>query len=85
MTQAIRVRAVDFLNGATERASLARLGASALRSGVSPEATAALVRLTCQAHGLDGELSRDYTPDHLKELASIKLIYWPGGDTVRLV
>lgn len=82
----VRITKVEFLNKDTLENSLGRLGLSTLPGGVSPLATAALVGLTCQAHGIQvGGIRRDYEETLLRELASIKLIFWPGGDTVQMV
>lgn len=81
----VRIEAIEFLNGDSVRYSIGRLGQSALPSGVSSAATVALVRLTCQAHGVDVYgLSRDYLVRHLRELSSLKLIYWNGDDSLKL-
>jgi hypothetical protein len=80
-----RVNSVGFLNDTSERDSIARLGQSALDSGVSSAATAALVRLTCQAHGIDVGASREYLIRHLEELSGLSLIWWAGTSEVKLV
>jgi len=82
----VHISAVGFLNGDTPEKSIGRLGMGVLPSGVSPLATATLVRLTCQAHNVQvAGLSRSYDEEILRELTSIKLIFWPGGDTVLMV
>jgi hypothetical protein len=83
---AVRINEVGFLNQDTPEHSIGRLGMSSLPGGVSPLATVALVRLTCQAHGVKvGGLGPHYEAALLKELHSIRLIFWPGGDTVQMV
>lgn len=83
-----RINTVGFLNDTSHADSIGRLGMSVLKSGVSPSATVALVRLTCQAFddvkvtGLD---DFDYSDDDLRELKSISLIHWTGADWVKLV
>lgn len=75
-----RITKVDFLNKDTFEESIGRLGMSALHNGVSPEAIAVLVRLTCQAHGVQVVgLHTTYDETLLKELASISLIFWREG------
>lgn len=81
----IDVTSVGFLNDTSMRDSIARLGQSTLTSGVSSAATAALVRLTCHAHGIQVDQGRTCMVRHLKELHSLRLIYWPGGSEVKLV
>ncbi len=81
----VHIEIVGFLNDDSMRDSIARLGQSALESGVSTAATAALVRLTCQAYGIRVDESHDYLVRHLKELDSLSLIYWRGTDFVKLV
>jgi hypothetical protein len=81
----IRIKTVEFLNDDSMRDSIARLGQSALKSGVSTAATAALVRLTCQAHGIRVDESHDYLVRHLRELHRLGLIYWPETDLVKMV
>lgn len=82
----VLINEVGFLNEDTLKQSVGRLGMATLPSGVSPLATATLVRLTCQAHGVQvAGLSREYEENLLKELASIKLIFWPGGNAVQMV
>lgn len=81
----IRIETVGFLNDTSERDSIGRLGMSTLRSGTSSAATAALVRLTCQAHGIRVDESHDYLVRHLKELDGLSLINWRGTDTVKMV
>ncbi len=82
----VHIRAVGFLNDESERWSIGRLGMASLPLGVSAEAVAALARLTCQAHDVKVHgMSRDYRVAHLLELASIKLVFWPGSDTVKMV
>jgi hypothetical protein len=81
-----RVSRVGFLNEKDHASSVARLGAAALPSGVSPQAVVTLARLTCQAHDIHmSGLRSDYDEDDLLELQSVKLIHWTGGDTVNLV
>lgn len=83
--ETVPVTWVGFLNGCSPEDSIGRLGQSALESGVSSAAVAALVRLTCQAHGIPVHgLSTDYLDVHLRELKSLKLIHWTGGDTLHL-
>lgn len=79
------VNSVGFLNDTSERDSIARLGQSALDSGVSSAATAALARLTCQAHGVNVGVSNVYLVRHLKELSGLSLIWWAGTSEVKLV
>jgi len=82
----VHISAVGFLNEGTPEKSIGRLGMGVLPNGVSPLATAALVRLTCQAHNIRvAGISRSYDEEILRELASIKLIFWPSGDTVMMV
>lgn len=82
----VRIDKIGFLNLDTLEASIGRLGMSTLPSAVSPLATATLVRLTCQAHGVKvGGLGTHYEEALLEELHSIRLIFWPGGDTVQMV
>lgn len=82
------INSVGFLGDATHSDSLGRLGMAALDNGVGDSAVKALVRLTCQAFddvkvtGLD---DRTYTEADLRELKSISLIHWTGGDWVKLV
>jgi hypothetical protein len=77
---------IEFLNCDTMEDSIGRLGMSTLRNAVSPLATAALARLTCQAHGVQvAGLHTWYEEEILKELHSIRLIYWTDGDTVKMV
>ncbi|AXH66320.1 hypothetical protein SEA_SATIS_161 [Streptomyces phage Satis] len=79
------INSVGFLNDTSERDSIARLGQSALDSGVSSAATAALVRLTCQAHGINVGASREYLVRHLEELSGLSLIWWAGTSEAKLV
>lgn len=81
----IHVTSVGFLNDTSERDSIGRLGQSTLSSGVSSAATAALVRLTCQAHGIRVDESHGYLIRHLEELSSISLIWWAGTNEVKMV
>lgn len=82
----VRITEIQFLNGTTPEGSIGRLGMSVLPSGVSPLATAALVRLTCQAHNVAvGGLSNLYEEALLGELHSLRLVYWTGGNVVRMV
>lgn len=81
----IRVTSVGFLNDDSMRDSIARLGQSALDSGVSSAATAALVRLTCQAHDIRVDESHDYLVRHLEELSALGLVWWAGTSEVKLV
>lgn len=84
--ETVRIDQIGFLNGDDLADSVGRLGQSALRSGVSSAATAALVRLTCQAHGVQVTgLSRDYLDVHLEELHSLRLVYWTGGSSLKMV
>lgn len=82
----VLINKIGFLNQDTLEDSIGRLGMSTLPSAVSPLATATLARLTCQAHGVKvGGLGTRYEEALLKELHSIRLIFWPGGDTVQMV
>lgn len=81
----ILIAEVGFLNDTSERDSIGRLGMSTLHNGVSTAATAALARLTCQAHGIRVDESHRYLVRHLKELHSLRLVYWPGGSEVKMV
>lgn len=84
--ETVRINEIDFLNADDLADSVGRLGQSTLRSGVSSAATAALVRLTCQAHGIQvAGLSRDYLNVHLEELHSLRLVYWTGGNSLKMV
>ena len=80
----VHIDSVGFLNDTSMRDSIARLGQSALGSGVSSAATAALVRLTCQAHEIRVDESHEYLVRHLRELSSLKLICWNGDDSLKL-
>lgn len=82
----IHIHHVGFLNEDTVENSLGRLGMAVLPSGVSPLATTALVRLSCQAHGeAVAGLSQLYDERLLGQLTGCGLISWSGGDAVRLV
>lgn len=81
----IRIKTVEFLNDDSMRDSIGRLGQSTLANGVSTAATAALVRLTCQAHGIRVDESHDYLVRHLRELHGLGLVYWPETDLVKMV
>jgi hypothetical protein len=81
----IHIGTVEFLNDDSMRDSIGRLGQSTLENGVSTAATAALVRLTCQAHGICVDGSRDYLVRHLRELHRLRLVHWAGADLVKMV
>lgn len=81
----VHIATVEFLNDDSMRDSIARLGQSALEFGVSTAATAALVRLTCQAHGIRVGENHYYLGCHLEELNSLSLIYWRGISLVKMV
>lgn len=83
----IRVTVAGFLNDASERESLARLGQAALDGGLSDGALRALVRLTCQAHGIKvtGLNRTDFDDRHLREMRADGLIYRPRPDQVKMI
>lgn len=81
----IRIETVTFLNDDSMQDSIGRLGQSTLENGVSTAATAALVRLTCQAHGVRVDESHTYLVRHLRELHRLSLIHWNGTDLVKMV
>lgn len=82
----VRINTIGFLNEDTPEQSIGRLGMASLPSGVSPLAVRELNRLTCQAHGVRvAGLTPDYEEALLTELGALKLIFWPGGDTVQMV
>lgn len=83
--QEIRIDSVKFVNDDSERDSIERLGQAASPGGVSSAATAALVRLTCQAYGSpESEIRRIYLNVHLEELRTAMFIIWYGNNKVGL-
>ena len=82
----IRINTIGFLNEDTPEQSIGRLGMATLPGGVSPLAVQELARLTCQAHGVRvGGLTPVYEETLLKELHSLRVIFWLGDDTVQMV
>lgn len=81
------VRVTGFLNDDSTETSLGRLGLAALDNGISDAALRALVRLTCQAHGVrvHGLDLHHVDEAHLDEMREISLIYRPNRTEVKMV
>jgi hypothetical protein len=88
--ETVHIKVIEFMDPTRAGLddALGRLGMSVLRSGVDPEVTVTLVRLTCAAHGISiaglHENGFVYPVAHLRELKSIKLIHWTGGEWIKL-